>query len=114
MLQWCSSERVLDTHTTQSPGGDKAHATSEQESYEAGWQLVARVPARPSSPAGMRSAVLSLAWHNSAAAGDVWLAFALADGVLGVLDLAPNALQPELLWAYEAHADPIGAHRRLS
>lgn len=116
VLQWCNEERPVEVYTAPCPCTSDALTTSEQMLCAAGWQLVMRLPARPASPAGMRSAALSLAWHccgfvpvGESGTGEALLAFALADGLIGVLDLAPQGLQPKLLWAHEAHADAIGA-----
>jgi hypothetical protein len=84
---------------------------------EAGWQTILRIASGESSPSGNPCAVTALAWHitSSRTGGlqgtcntEIRMAFALASGPVGVVDLCPDGDRPCVYWSKVLHKDPIG------
>jgi hypothetical protein len=119
VLQWCDAPRDTAVHTVASCPEEAYHSPPFPDSLPGapGWQPVLRVLGKPSSPSGARCAVLALDWHFSGrvgaapggGGGEALLAFAHADGGVGVVDLAPGGRAPAILWGHEVDKDPAGA-----
>lgn len=110
VAQWCARRREVHRYSLPSDGAaghSVPHSVTHPQS--AGWQTVLRVYSGPASPSGVRTAVTSVDVHVASGGGGALLAFARADGPVGVVDMRPDGEAPTLLWCREVHKRAIGA-----
>jgi hypothetical protein len=118
VMQWCDERRDVTCFSLPCSAEelcDGARPSTMGSAEPPGWQLVLRIPGKPSSPSGVRCAVTSLEWlvqglvsMGQGGPGEALLAFAHADGSVGMVNLAPGGEAPEVLWCHEVNKDPAG------
>lgn len=113
MAQWCGKRREVHRYSLPCDGGAGAHSPPHSVTHpqDAGWQTILRVCSGPASPSGLRTAVTSVDVHVASGGGGALLAFARADGPVGVVDMRPDGDAPTLLWCRAVHKHAVGAPR---
>lgn len=121
MAQWSNEERriqlfFLSAHPRNS--NEFSAGGPETVTSESGWQTILHIASgETASPAGEGHAVTAMAWHiksrhtggsNGLSRTEALLAFAMASGPVGVVDLCPDGDKPRVCWSKVVCTDPIG------